>query len=583
MPQDNSRPDDHDLLASVRSRLSKAVSSVTEKEGKTKDSDDERLRRILEISEVMNTTRDIDKLFGYVIDRLIELFQAERGFLILIDETGEYKFKTARDLEGTNISAPEGEVSHTIIEKASQQRLPVLVENALEEDDFRGRASVQDLSLLSVMCAPLMARENLLGVVYVDNRSVPGQFTQRDLDLLRIFSNQAGVAIENAQLFKALRDAQDQLVMTEKLRAMGQMAAGVAHNFNNVLLDILGRTEIMLLRPLDPTFRGELEQIERSALDGASAVRRIQEFTRPRSKSTFQEVDIAQIVEQSLKVTETQWRGKAEAAGIQLAVEKQLTQGLKVRGVESELREVLICMILNALDAMPNGGTLRLASGLQDGRVFIEVSDTGCGMTEDVQKRVFDPFFTTKGLNGSGLGLSVAYGIISGHGGEIDVQSEVGKGTTFAILLPPAPTKEPLRVQEEPPKLKSTVAANVLVVDDDEKIQEVLKSMLSAGGHNAQTASSGEEALEHVGTTDFDLVLTDLAMPTMTGWEVAEKIKQIKPRTIVGIVTGFGAYPDEQKMRAHGVDLHIGKPMRLHELQNMVSQAMVLRSRPNAQ
>jgi len=572
-----------DILASVRGRLSKAVTSLSDEGEMKQGAGGEHLRRILDISEVMNTTRDIDELFVYVIDRLIELFQAERGFLIMLDEKGQCEFKAARDLEGANIADPHDEVSHTVIEKAADRRKPILVENALTEEDFRGRASVKDLSLLAVMCTPLMARDKLLGVIYVDNRSVPGRFSERDLSLLRIFANQAGVAIENARLFKALQDAQDQVVMAEKLRALGQMSAGVAHNFNNVLTSILGTTQLMLAQPQDPVLRDELERIECAALDGANAVKRIQEFARPRSASTFYDIDVTQIVEDSAKMTETQWRVKAEQEGTHYAVDTDLMPGLTVRGLESELREVLVCMILNALDAMPRGGMLRLTSGLEDDCVYIEVADTGRGMSDDVRKRVFDPFFTTKGLNGSGLGLSTAYGIVSAHKGRIEVSTDIGKGTTFTILLPQV-RKETARQprRRTPAPLAPGIAANVLLVDDDERIRYVLKSMLIVGGHEVHAASSGEEAIRLVGETDFDLVLTDLAMPTMSGWEVADSVKQIRPRTIVAVVTGFGPQIDESKMKEHGVDLLLGKPMRIPDVENLVAQAMVLRSRPSA-
>ncbi len=248
-----------------------------------------------------------------------------------------------------------------------------------------------------------------------------------------------------------------------------------------------------------------------------------------------------------------------------------------VVGNPAELREVLLNLVFNAIEAMPGGGTLVLSSWAEDSAICLAVKDTGVGIPEEVRSRIFDPFFTTKGPHSSGLGLSVSYGIIRRHGGQITVDSQPGEGTTFTIRLP---------VREPPPPPPGEAAApkpvrrglRVLVVDDEADVRETLRDLLQAAGHEVYEAESGPEGLAIVEDRQVDLVCTDLGMPSMTGWEVADRIKAKWPEVPIALITGWGARVEAEELKAHGVDFLIAKPFEVKEVLRVLSDLCLSQS-----
>ena len=357
-----------------------------------------------------------------------------------------------------------------------------------------------------------------------------------DLKVLASFATQMSISIENAQLFSdlkqalaELKQAQDQIVQTEKLKALGEMASGVAHDFNNVLAVVLGNIQLLSYQ-LDHLSREEIRErlkaIEHSSRDGAQTVRRIQEFTGIRRDKEFSPVSINELVRGVIVMTEPRWKDQAQSKGIQIELSTQFEEVPFILGNPSELREVLTNIIFNAIDAMPEGGRLTLSTQHSaEDWVEVRISDTGIGMAEEVKRRIFDPFFTTKGVTNSGLGMSVSYGIIKRHGGEILVESEPGKGSTFAVHLPTGYlAEEPEAKGTEP--VKEIPPARILVIEDDASVQDILRQMLKAKGHQVVVASDGEEGIERFRTDQFDLVFTDLGMPKLSGWEVGKILKK---------------------------------------------------------
>jgi len=224
---------------------------------------------------------------------------------------------------------------------------------------------------------------------------------------------------------------------------------------------------------------------------------------------------------------------------------------------------VLLNLVFNAIDAMPRGGRLTLASWAEGGRVCVAVKDTGVGMAPEVLQRIFEPFFTTKGPQASGLGLSVSYGIIRRHEGEITVESRPGEGTTFTIRLPIRESPPP---QVEGVPKPARAGLRVLVIDDEAEVRETLRDLLEAAGQEVWEAGSGREGLELLERQRVDLVCTDLGMPGMSGWEVAERVKARWPGQKVALITGWGAWVEPEELRAHGVDFLINKPFQLKEI-----------------
>ncbi len=419
---------------------------------------------------------------------------------------------------------------------------------------------------------PMAAGNRRLGVLAL--RSRDRAFTEHDERLLVAFADLAALALRSARLYQErtrahaeLGAAQDQLVRTEKLRALGEMASGVAHDFNNVLAAIVGRAQLLRWRIEDPVLRQWLEVIERAAMDGARTVKRLQDFTRIRRDQPVVPVDLNRVIEDTLEATEPSWRQETRSRGVDISVETALSRPLPhVSGDPAELREAMTNLVLNALDAMPGGGKLRLSTAVVAGSVEVTVGDTGLGIPEGIRGRIFDPFFTTKGPKGTGLGLSMTYGILARHDGEISVESEEGRGTTFRLSFPAiAHVPEPPPPAVAPPATRSPLRC--LVVDDEEMVARALGDILAAMGHDATVAASGEDALERLRAAPFDLVLTDLAMPGMTGWDVARAVKERAPHVPVVLVSGFGVELSPEDLRANDVDLILAKPLKIEDIE----------------
>ena len=239
-----------------------------------------------------------------------------------------------------------------------------------------------------------------------------------------------------------------------------------------------------------------------------------------------------------------------------------------IAGDPAELREALTNLILNAVDAMPEGGKLSLTTGAGASQVVVKVSDTGVGISEEIQRHIFDPFFSTKGPKGTGLGLSITYGIVSRHGGQITVESAEGQGSTFALTFPVS-AAEPER--PSPPVLPVTSPVRCLVVDDEQLVLEALGDLLTMAGHSAVLVSDGGEAIERFKAEPFDLVLTDLAMPGVNGWQLARAVKDHTPSVPVLLVTGYGVELSHEELLAHGVDAVLSKPVKLEDILSAVA------------
>ncbi|MEO5617060.1 MAG: ATP-binding protein, partial [Candidatus Eisenbacteria bacterium] len=369
--------------------------------------------------------------------------------------------------------------------------------------------------------------------------------------------------------YDELRETQTQLVQSAKLNALGEMASGVAHDFNNILAAILGRTQLLLQRIEAPELRSQLRVIEQAALDGAHTVRRVQEFTRVRHDADFETLDLNQIVEGVLELTRPVWEEGARRRGITIGVSTDLTARQTVAGNASELREVFTNLVLNAVDAMPWGGELSLSSRDDEGQLVVRIRDTGVGMSPEVRHRIFDPFFTTKAVKGTGLGLSVAYGIVTRHEGSIAVGSEIHLGTEFTLRFPAGHGREVV-VPTVP--LGPLPTLRVLVVDDEEIVLDVLADLLRVLEQDVTTARGGIAGREAVLAGNFDVVFTDLGMPDLNGWDLALTVKSARPGVGVVLVTGWGTQLEGGAAMAHGVDRVMSKPVSIDDLDRALRQ-----------
>jgi len=382
----------------------------------------------------------------------------------------------------------------------------------------------------------------------------------------------------------------EQFSQMEKLSALGELASGVAHDFNNTLAGILGRAQL-LQRTSDPEkLKRGLDIIIKTAEDGAKTVKRIQDFARQRRDHDFELVSIDQILLDASEITRPRWKNCAEASNIHITLDLHIGSNAMVMGDDSELREVLVNMVFNAVDAMPEGGTLSLTSRTVGEQVIVEVVDSGVGMYPEVRSKIFDPFFTTKGKAGLGLGLAVSFGIIRRHGGHIDVESQYGKGTEFRVTLPVAKIAEksvtPAAVASvleetddvfpEPPRRSLT---RLLVVDDEDFVRDLLGEILEGEHCEVQLAESGSEALSLFRENEFDAVFTDVGMPGMSGWELAREIRLINQRIPIAVITGWGEAVGSHEKKAAGVDWIVAKPFTADRIAELVRDISRLSSK----
>ena len=385
------------------------------------------------------------------------------------------------------------------------------------------------------------------------------------------------------------KEMEHKFLQSEKLKSLGELAGGVAHDFNNVLAAILGRAQLlkMILEP--PLGKEErrkavlklkkgLEVIERASLDGAETVRRIQEFARRRDDDKcFTHVDMNGIIENSIEFTKIRWKDDAESKGIKIIIQKEFSTLPITSGSAAELREVFTNIINNAVDAMPQGGKIKIKTYKEDSHICINITDTGAGIPSTLRDRIFDPFVTTKGPQSSGLGMSVSYGIIDRHRGTITVDSVEEKGTTFTIKLPIS--EKAVKEEKEEPISDEQKKSRILVVEDEENVSDLLSAILTKGGHEVETASDGSKGIKLFQKKEFDLVFTDLGMPGMSGWQVAEKIKSINKNVPVALITGWNVEQKESEMKERGVDLIAYKPFEVKQVFKLVQEGMILKDR----
>jgi GAF domain-containing protein/CheY-like chemotaxis protein len=456
---------------------------------------------------------------------------------------------------------------------------PIRTEDYATECARRGVApQVDGTAYPRWLGAPMRVGGEVLGVVAL--RGMDRAFSAADERLLVNIADLAALALRSAHLFqertrayRELAAAQDQLVRTEKLRALGEMASGVAHDFNNLLAAILGRAQLVLGRLEDPKLRQWVETIERAALDGAQTVRRLQEFTRTRRDEPLVGVDLNEIARDALDITQSRWREEASSRGVRIDVRTAFAHVPAVAGDAVELREALTNLILNSVDAMPEGGTLSLRTSRTANGVELIVSDSGIGMPESVRSRIFDPFFTTKGPRGTGLGLSMTYGILSRHGATVEVDTAEGRGTTFRLTFPPSERvlKAPARAPVAAPAPVAPLAC--LVVDDDPSVGSVVGDIIRTRGHHVVVMNDPAAAVRRIQRERFDVVFTDLAMPGMSGWDVTSAVKTAAPEVPVFMMTGFGVeLPDDERER-HGLEAVLAKPLQIEHIAAALARA----------
>jgi signal transduction histidine kinase len=383
-----------------------------------------------------------------------------------------------------------------------------------------------------------------------------------------------------AEAIEKLRETQRHVIQRERLHALGRMASGIAHDFNNALAPILGFSELLLAKPEilrdQERVRSYIEMIYTAAEDSSKIVARLREFYRYREENDlFAPVSLNDLVLQVISLAQPRWKDQAQAGGVYVTIKTDMKNIPCIEGNEAELREMLMNVVFNAIDAIPTAGTITFRTSADDKCALIEVEDTGTGMTEEVRLRCFEPFFSTKDERGTGLGLGIVYGIVRRHEGSIEIDSAPRTGTRVSISLPLY--KEPAtRERAEPPGVMEK-PLRILVVEDEPLVRQVIEAYLREDEHEVQTAVNGREGLEKYREGKFDLVLTDRAMPEASGDVLAAEVKKIDPYQPVILLTGFGDLMSGAGEKPEGVDLIVSKPFTLSSLRKALTKAMHLR------
>jgi signal transduction histidine kinase len=540
---------------------------------------EDRLREttgLLDIVRTLGGVTEVQEALRRICRELARLTGADTVAMYLVDReraelrpTAGYRIpKAMLDDLGTMRVGLSDLSSKSVLERGE----PMWSSDVPADPDFA--AWYNRLPHQSALVIPSIVDGQVSGAFYLTWWTSRHSFDRAELTLAQAIGQQVDKFIQNAQLYEELEKSRQRSVQVERLRAVGEIAAGVAHDFNNLLAIIVGRAELLLATKATPDLRRPLEIIVKAAEDGSRTVRRIEEFTRRAPRRSREAVDLRAVVRDVVEMTRAHWHDQAEAKGTHYEVVVEDTPVPPVLGDAADLREVLTNLVFNALDAMPRGGRLVLRTVPDGEGVRCDVVDTGTGMPAHLRVRVFEPFFTTKTEKGSGLGLSIVYGIVTRLGGEITVESTQGVGSVFRLWLPKTDARS-AESREGPPAPGGGRGIRVLVVDDEPEVRQVLTDMLTLDGHAATACSDGATALRLLDTESFDLVLTDLGMPGLDGWEVARAAKQRYPAMPIGLITGWGDWIDTADAEQRGIDILITKPFQLRDIRESLQRILV--------
>lgn len=553
----------------------------------------ERLRLLDQITHAIGEHQDLQSIYQVAIRSLEERLPVDFSCICRYDSTDNTLtvIRVGAKSHPLAIALAMGEDAAVAIDTNGLSRC-VQGELVYEPDvrvlpfPFPQRLASGGLGALVV--APLRSESRVFGIL-VAARAQPDSFSSSDCEFLRQLSAHVALAAQQAELHGALQRAYDDLRQTqqgmlqqERLRALGQMASGITHDINNAISPVTLYTESLLERESGLTERGrsQLQTIARAIDDVAATVARMREFYRQREpQAAMRPVQLNDLVQHVIELTRARWQDMPQQRGAVVTPVMDLMPVLPaVLGTEPELREALINLIFNAVDAMPTGGTLTVRTCIQRGNdlpVCLEVTDTGIGMDEDTRRRCLEPFFTTKGERGTGLGLAMVYGTAQRHGAELDIDSSPGRGTTARLAFAAAASATTGTLPDS--AASPAAPLHILLVDDDPVLLKSLGDTLAQDGHSVITAAGGQLGIDallsaHRMGRSFDVVLTDLGMPYVDGRRLAAAVKEASAATPVIMLTGWG-----RRLAAEGdipphVDLMLSKPPKLQALRAALAQ-----------
>ncbi|HEY4211097.1 MAG TPA: PAS domain S-box protein [Steroidobacteraceae bacterium] len=558
----------------------------------------ERLDLLEQVTRAIGERQDLRSIFTVVLGALEERLPIDFGCVclysspetfVVVNSVGAASQTLAQELSlqaGSRVEIDGNGLSRCVSGKL------VYEPELMQVLEFPFPQRLAGGGLRAMVIAPLRVESHVFGVLVAARRQ-PNSFSSTDCEFLRQITEHTALAAAQTELYNELKIAYDDLRQTqqsvmqqERLRALGQMASGIAHDINNAISPIMLYAEFILEQETDLSARTRdfLTTMQQAISDVSDTVARMREFYREREpQMALKPVRLNELAAQVIDLTRARWSDMALRKGLVIRVQTDLTADLpEIMGVESELREAFTNLMLNASDALPQGGTITLRtrvgeqpSAPAETRVHLEVSDNGVGMTEETRQRCLEPFFTTKGEQGTGLGLAMVYGTAQRHGADVEIESAQGLGTTVRLSFP-LPTSDATAAPEAraplmPPRMK------ILVVDDDPVLLKSLRDTLEGDGHAVEIAPGGEtgidlfrQALEQ--NKPFSVVITDLGMPNVDGRKVAAAVKAASPGTPVLLLTGWGQrLVADDDVPAH-IDKVLSKPPRIAQLRGALAE-----------
>ena len=564
----------------------------------------QRLSLLQRITQAVGERLDLDAVFAVVVETLEVELPVDFCCILIHDKAHGRMTMQCLGPRSTTladamlyISGGQIDVGENGLARCLQGHL--VYEQELSEVPFPFSQRLARAGLSALVIAPLQVESTVYGVLLcgrVDARS----FSSGECEFLNQLSAHVALAGRQLQLYDALQAAYDDnrrtqhaLMDQERLRSLGQMASGIAHDINNAISPVSMYADILLREPtMNERCRDYLETIRRAIGDVGQTVGRLRDFSRHREDQVVKSpVQLNELVRQVISLTEARWSDMAEEQGLLIDVRVDLADGLPpILGVASELRDALVNLIFNAVDAMPAGGILTLRTYIlnegmfKDGatiqRVCLEIADTGIGMDVETRRRCLEPFFTTKGAQGTGLGLAMVYGTMQRHGSEVEIETEVGRGTTmrFSFPVPVQESSAPVDgVQQQLPLL------HILVIDDDILVSRAVCQRLELDGHRVTSAEGGRAGIvafrdAQRRNDEYDVVITDLGMPHTDGRAVANAVKSMKSSCVVMLLTGWGQRLSSEHSVPANVDCVLSKPPSGSQLDAALARCLSARA-----
>ncbi|MDH4222281.1 MAG: ATP-binding protein [candidate division Zixibacteria bacterium] len=532
------------------------------------------LKDLFEVCSMVNSKVDLPKILDTIAKEIIHCFKADQSSIMFYNpNTDKLECVAAYGLSSDMIKGKELEFGKSVTGWVVKNNKPLLLQGEINHSMYNGYVE-KNRNITSALCVPLKVNSLVKGVLNVNLINREKRFSENELYLLSIFAESAGLSIEKASLHQELKDRMNQLIQTEKFKAVGKLISALMHDFNNFLSIIIGRAQLLSVQTRDTNLSKHIEAVIKVATQAADIIQRLNQFGIPIPEKEFRNLDLNKLVKEAVELTKSKWNEWAKLKGIKIKIEQNLSSISPISGNPADLREVIINMILNSIDALPKGGVISFNTREEEDAVFLSIKDNGIGMSEEVKNKIFDPFFSTKHEKGNGLGMTVVYSILIQHNGKITVESEEGKGTTFTIKLPVLK----LDKKEDISELNLLAEKiNVLLIEDDEDLQAVLVEMLTQEGFEVKCACSGTEGISLIKIEKYDIIITDLGISGMTGWAFAEQAKEINSKIPIILVSGWGEQMLTKDAKDLGVEVVLSKPIKRENLKTAITRALKLR------